>query len=504
VPARSLTNATVFVAISLSAAVVIAGCSKELPAKPRAAPTGIGFVGHSGRWMTDPAGQVLILHGLNMVYKQPPYEPSAAGFGDAAATTLSDDGFDIVRLGVIYSAVEPAPGVYSEAYVDSIAQTVAELARRGIYSLLDFHQDQMSTEFGGEGFPSWSVLTDGLAVRHYIFPLGYTESSALGAAFNSFWSDSPGPAGVGIQHYYAGAWAFVARHFAGDPSVVGYDLFNEPWPAGSTDAQLGSFYSLLIASIRHVDKKHLLFYEPYVTFDFGAKTTLPEFSDTDLGMSFHDYCLGEASAEPTACSRSEAAVITNALTRSDETGAALLLSEFGATSNLTDLTRVVRDADSHQISWIEWAYCGCGDPTGTIPASIEGLVSDPALPGTGSNIDAAKLDVLAEPYPRIVSGTPSSYSFDPTSRKLTFSYSTVSPGGRAFGAGACTALVITPVEYPGGYLVSAVGARVTSAPGSGVLTLAQDDGARAVTVEVRPTTGGSTSDPAASAFAGCS
>jgi endoglycosylceramidase len=504
VSARPLTNTTAFAAISLSVAVVMAGCSSTVPAKPADGPTGNGFVGHSGRWLTDSAGQVLILHGLNMVYKQPPYEPSATGFGDAAATTLSDDGFDVVRLGVIYSAVEPEPGIYSEAYVDSIAQTVAELARRGVYSLLDFHQDQMSTEFGGEGFPSWSVLTDGLAVHRYIFPLGYTESPAVGAAFNNFWSDSPGPAGLGIQHYYADAWAFVAQHFAGNPSVVGYDLFNEPWPAGSTNAQLGSFYSLLIAAIRQVDKKHLLFYEPFVTFNFGTETTLPVFSDTDLGMSFHDYCLGDAATEPTVCSRSEAAVIANALARSDETGDALLLSEFGATSNLTDLARVVSDADSHQISWIEWAYCGCGDPTGTIPPSIEGLVSDPALPGTGSNVDTAKRDVLAEPYPRIVSGTPSSYSFDPTSQTLTFSYSTVSPGGRAFGAGACTAVVIPAVEYPKGYLVSAVGARVTSVPGSGVLTLAQDDGVRDVTIEVRPGSGRATSDPDLPAFANCS
>jgi endoglycosylceramidase len=34
---------------------------------------------------------------------------------------------------------------------------VATLARHGIVSLLDFHQDQYSERFPGEGFPAWSV-----------------------------------------------------------------------------------------------------------------------------------------------------------------------------------------------------------------------------------------------------------------------------------------------------------------------------------------------------------
>ena len=37
---------------------------------------------HSGRWITDTDGRVTVLHGLNMVYKRPPYAPDAIGFGD--------------------------------------------------------------------------------------------------------------------------------------------------------------------------------------------------------------------------------------------------------------------------------------------------------------------------------------------------------------------------------------------------------------------------------------
>ena len=260
----------------------------------------------------------------------------------------------------------------------------------------------------------------------------------------------------------------------------------------------------MIDAIRSVDRDHLIFYEPYVVFDFGTPTSLPVFSDPDLAMSFHDYCLSNASADPVGCTATEKRVVANALDRSTATGNALLLSEFGSTDDLTDLARVMSDADSNQISWIEWAYCGCEDPTGTIPPSIEGLVSDPQVAGTGSNVDAAKLAVLAEPYPRIISGTPTSYSFDLKSHTFDFTYSTASPGGKAFASGSCTAVVIPPFQFPNGYVVSVTGARVTSAPDAGVLTVAQTGpGIHSVSLEIRPGTRGTTTTPDPASMTDC-
>ena len=64
-------------------------------------------LGHAGRWITDDQGRVVVLHGLNMVYKRPPYAPDAIGFGDDDAAFLAREGFNAVRVGVIYKAVEP-------------------------------------------------------------------------------------------------------------------------------------------------------------------------------------------------------------------------------------------------------------------------------------------------------------------------------------------------------------------------------------------------------------
>jgi endoglycosylceramidase len=503
--ARRAVRGPVLLSLALAALLAV-GHSEPAPALSahqagRSAP-----LGHSGQFLTDAAGQVVTLHGLNMVSKVAPYEPAAAGFGTAAAQSLAANGFNVVRLGIIYSALEPEPGVFSAGYVASIKHTVATLARAGVYSLLDFHQDQLNAEFGGEGFPAWSLETDGLPIAAFPFPSGYTSSPALAAAFDNLWTDQPGPGGVGLQQRYAAAWRYVAARFADDPSVLGYDLFNEPWPADGTDTELGALYSKVIAAIRSVDRRHLIFYEPFALFNFGLQTTLPHFPDPRLGLSFHDYCLADPATDPTECASDEEQPVVNALARSSATGDAVVETEFGATDDLSDLARVEGIADAHGISWIEWSYCGCNDPTSTVTPSIEALVVDPSRPATGSNVNAPKLAVLSEPYAQLTSGTPQRYSFDRVTRTMRYSYSVATPAGRQFGAGACTAIVVPRVQYPTGYVVEVRGARVSSPPGAGVLTLAQSAPGRPgskVTVEIRPAAGGHTLPPQAPAIASC-
>jgi endoglycosylceramidase len=192
-------------------------------------------LGHRGRWITDALGRAVIVHGINMVDKRPPYYPGAVGFGDDDAAFLARIGFNAVRIGVIWKAVEPRPGVYDDRYLARIAATVTALARHGVYSLLDFHQDMYNELFQGEGAPAWAIEDDGLppAARRG-FPGNYETMPALQHAYDHFWANSPGPGGVGLETRYAAAWRHVARRFAGLPSVLGYELFNEPFPAVRT------------------------------------------------------------------------------------------------------------------------------------------------------------------------------------------------------------------------------------------------------------------------------
>jgi endoglycosylceramidase len=55
-------------------------------------------------------------------------------------------------------------------------------------------------------------------------------SPAVQTGFDNFWANKPAPDGVGIQDHYAAAWRHVAKRFANNPTVIGYDLMNEPFP----------------------------------------------------------------------------------------------------------------------------------------------------------------------------------------------------------------------------------------------------------------------------------
>ena len=457
------------------------------------APDPIGILGHSGRWITDHYGRVLMFHGVNMVAKRPPYEPSAVGFGADDAHFLAANGFTLVRLGVIFKAVEPQPGQYDERYLDQIATTVDVLGQAGIRSLLDFHQDAYNEVFGGEGFPDWTVPP----LYRGPFESRAEQGRAMYKTIDAFWTNEPRSDGFRVQEAYASAVAHVAARFATNSDVLGYDLINEPmpgflWPqcrstpvdCSGFDHELGAFQQRLIAAIRGVDPAHLIWYEPNTLFDWGLPTRLPRFADTRLGMSFHDYC-------PPAVTCERRLQLRNAVLRSHATGDALMLTEFW--SLRSDAAGVTDAADDDLTPWITWAYCGCGDPTGSIPPEVEGLVRDPMHAPSGDNVDSSKLQILARPYPLIIAGTPQRLRFDRTTKSFAFDYT----AARADGAGrfvknACTQIAVPRLQYPHGYTVEATGARVVSDVGAGVLSLQATGKTSQIAIRITPTGGSST------------
>ena len=199
-------------------------------AAPASAAGPVPPLGHEGRWITDAHGRVVFIHAVNMVYKRPPYYPKASGFGADDARFLRRHGFNGVRLGVIYAGVEPKPGKYDDRYIARIADTQRTLARSGVFSLIDFHQDLYNEKFQGEGWPDWAVQDDGLPNPELGFPGNYLGNPALQRSFDHFWANDPGPGGVGLVDRYARAWRHVARRFRASDRVLGYDVLNEPWP----------------------------------------------------------------------------------------------------------------------------------------------------------------------------------------------------------------------------------------------------------------------------------
>ena len=454
-------------------------------------------VGHAGTWLTDAAGRVVVLHGVNQVFKVPPYEPSAGGFGDDDAAFLSANGFDAVRVGVIWAAVEPQLGHYDDAYLASIADTVHTLAAHGIVSILDFHQDLYNEQFGGEGAPAWAVQAGLLPHLPLGFPYAYFADPAEDHAWDAFWNNAKASDGVGLQDHYAAAWAHVAAYFAGTPSVAGYDLMNEPWPGTVwegcavpflgcpvSDARLTSFYRKVTAAIRTVDPRTMVWIEPNTLFGTVDATNLGTVADPNVGWSFHDYCATEAELQThVLCPQLDTVTLAVANSYAQRHTLPSLMGEFGATGDLTNISEMVALADEYRLSWTEWAYTG-NDKTSSSPGG-QALVLDPAQPPTGANVDAGKLAALAEPYPQVVAGTPSSWSFTGGVFSLRYATARAAGAGR-FPAGSITTIAVPAIQYPHGYTATVTGGHAVSAPGATVLQVAADPGAASVTVTLTP------------------
>ncbi len=456
----------------------------------------------SGQWIVDGRGRVLVLHGLNMVYKRAPYAPDAVGFGKDDARFLAKNGFTTVRLGLIWKAVEPQPGAYDDAYLKRIKRTAKQLAKQGIWVLLDFHQDLYNERFQGEGAPDWAVQDDGLPSFPQLgFPYNYFANLALNRAFDHFWANDPGPGGVGLQDRYAAAWAHVASYFKNSKKILGLDLFNEPWPgtgwqlcanpAGcpAFDAKLQAFQQKVIDAVRSVDPRTAVFYEPNVLFNNGAQTSVRP-TGQRLGFSFHDYCLtaeaGTEGAGGQACDSFDDLVWSNTRTHVEETGHPPLLTEFGATTDVATITAMVDRAEQAMTGWQFWAYCGCDDPTTTGPGNEQALVLDPSRKPRKDNVDRAKLRALAVPHPLTVAGTPTGYRYDPYARTFQATWSTAKASGQGrFKRGSRTTLAVPRLVFPHGYVVTVTGGKVVSRPGVRQLVIAQSRHARAVEVVVR-------------------
>lgn len=466
-----------------------------LAAQPAGATVPTHPLGHEGRWITDAQGRVVFIHAVNMVYKRPPYYPQATGFGADDAAFLHRHGFNAVRLGVIYAGVEPTPGSYDDAYLNHIANTQSTLARHGVFSLLDFHQDLYNEKFQGEGWPDWAVQDDGLPNPQNGFPTNYLTNPALQAAFDHFWANDPGPGGVGLTRRYAAAWRHVARRFRGAPGVLGYDLLNEPWPGtvwqpcvnpegcpAFDTGPLAAMTRMATKAIRRVDRGHLVWQEPNVIFNFGPQTHLPKIG-SNSGFSFHDYCLDNSAPD---CPTSESMVFDNADDEAKQTDRALMLTEFGATTDKARIEHIVSLADGHMVSWMWWAYCGCDDPTTSGPGDVQAIVKDPHKPPRGSNVIRSKLDLLERPYPQAVAGTPIDFGYDPDTGVFHLDYRAKTPAGEVVPQSMKTRVYVPRSRYPDGYSATSRGASMAQGSRSPYLKLTRHPGARIVHLRITP------------------
>jgi len=146
----------------LSAILALAAVTAVAAVAPGACPRLAPIPGR-GLFKDLCTGKQVVVHGVNAVYKAEPWLPPAGDFsaryslGAEDAEILESWGMNGVRLGVMWPGAMPTRDAVDQGYLDRARETTELLASRGIYSLLDAHQDLLSAKFCGEGAPDWAV-----------------------------------------------------------------------------------------------------------------------------------------------------------------------------------------------------------------------------------------------------------------------------------------------------------------------------------------------------------
>ncbi|HEX3899628.1 MAG TPA: cellulase family glycosylhydrolase [Mycobacteriales bacterium] len=441
-------------------------------------------ISRANAWLIDRQGRVIELHGFNVMRKTAPYYPSH--FDAQDARFLVRNGFTAVRIGFIWSAVEPKPGVYDDRYIRRFVAFNDLLAEHGIHALIDFHQDAWSKGGGGDGAPAWATLSDNFL-----------------SDFQAFWDNKAGPGGVGIQTRFIAAWRHVVRMIDASPgagALIGFDPFNEPYaglaslcapfvpcPAFESGA-LASFYRRVIAAIRSTGDEHVIFPEGVATNGL-ARPSLPRFGDAQTAFTFHDYCLLTQEAtgsSPTdaACRPLEHSGVGNFLSFAARHDVPALLGEFSCTDADDDNAAMVDLADERYTSWTAWMYYRAAKDPANCPG--QGLLRDDAKHGSIANAKAAKLAAFEVPYPQAIAGTPGGFSYDRSSRTMSFSYAATAVPGATLTKGTATDVFVPRLVYRHGYRVAVTGAHITSPPNAQHLTLIANHPGATVRVTVAP------------------
>lgn len=434
-----------------------------------------------------------MLHGVDIVKKTWPYYPS--NFGPADAEFLANEGFTVARIGFIWAGVEPRPGHYDDAYIEKIIALNNLLARYGIHTLIDFHQDDWGeTNVYGDGAPVWASL-----------------GTSDGQDFEDFWDNDDGPDGVGIQTAYVRAWRHVVPMLdasVGSANILGFDPFNEPYPGAGYPScgdfspcppfekgPLANFYRHVITAIRSTGDTHVIFPEG-IAQNAKEQPSLPAFTDPQTAFNWHYYCLaseflpdrtGVATNE--LCASSDATGFSNINAYASRLGVPWIVSEFGASDADAEYAKEIDFFDSHFLSWMYWMYYGY--PTDPADTPLESIVISDLLPGSTANSKPLKLNALVVPYAEEIAGTPVSYSFFRASDILKLTYLAAAPPGVHLAAGALTQLFVPQQKYPHGYAIRVSGAKVVTPAASTWVELATLPGALSISVTISPLAGAS-------------
>ncbi|EDO44690.1 predicted protein [Nematostella vectensis] len=397
----------------------------------------------------DPDGRERFFHGSNVVVKHFPWHPELEGF--APGTFSEQDmelmqslGLNVLRLGYMWPGVEPTRGKYNETYIEVIKKIVTLSAKYGIYVLLDMHQDVMSRKFCVEGFPNWAAnpgnarnFPEPLHAPYKIDPktgypsdedcakfpwASYYATEAASVAFQNLYNNTDG-----LRDSWAAFWAKAALTFRDFPSVIGYELINEPWsgdiysdpllmvPKMADRMNLAPAYEVLAKAIRSHDDQKCAFFEPVTWDDYGVGfESVPggeKYKNRSV-LSYHYYHLPDGPSGPVELNFK---VRDNDLKRLQCGG---MLTEFQASSgDLQSCLKTMATADQYLQSWMGWIYKPYYPSNKKAPYKVAALWDEDGL-------NDVWVENTCRTYPHAVAGHTIAFNYDPISLEFSLQYET--------------------------------------------------------------------------------
>jgi len=426
--------------------------------------------------IVDSSGRQRIFHGSNVVYKTTPFIPITTkfdarySFSEEDADLMASMGYNTIRLGVLWAGLEPTRGEYNMTYMAQVEEIVRIAGERGILSVLDMHQDVFNRKYCGNGVPDWAAhpkkenFPYPLEVEYEVDENNYPSRDDCGKIqwpnyhFSHSLSESVGRLYdnyEGLLDQFALFWGEVARTFAGNEHVLGYEIMNEPWcgdvyedptllvPGVADRRYLQPMYDLVNTEIRKHDQEHLVLFES-VTWEIVGIGEQFGFTHSPGGedwanksvLSFHNSVQDQ--------------VTSHADYYDLRWGEIKRLGIAGFVTETGDCCLDLADEISKWgFSWHHWAYKLYGDWTWD-SHGLWNLGDDDNYdcPTVESCLNWERAKYFARVYPEALNGQGRYFNFDDTTSEAVLVFQ---PSG-TFEA----SLVKVPVafRYPNGFQVS--------------------------------------------------
>lgn len=404
----------------------------------------------------DQYGRQLIFHGLNTanISKSDSLRNPWIIESDVEREA-TDFGFNFVRYLIFWDAIEPQKDVFDPVYLDRVEERVNWYTSRGMYVMLDMHQDLYSLVFGGDGAPAWAIRSNGSAPINLPGGTPWWLKNIDPAVVNSwinFWSYT---AHKDLQDHYILAWKYVMERFKNNPYVIGYDLMNEPWGGDLVKVfitgefekqQLTAFYNKLIPALRAVESNKYFFFEPTpAPVTFGAPSKLSKITDTrstsKLVYAPHCYPFDTHEGVGYTATAKQQLKDWERERKKDvqlHNNVPLLVGEFGLSPSQAGFDQNLKDfyamADRNQWHWAYWS----NDQGGWSPINAD-------------RTETPILQYLIRTYPKATAGKIKTFEYNPDSKIFTMSFTSNSSIPEP------TEIFIPNRFYPSGWDLSVTG-----------------------------------------------